>query len=130
MAVMQMANDPDAKSILTKGQATTATLSNRTLMLGRDAECHWNASQLLKSGNIDRIAIGYAKNPEVGWHQHTWGIKGNHIVETEAGNTSATHYFGETLSPKESRQFADFALKNPPGGGKVRAGNVQRAWKT
>lgn len=69
---------------------------------GEPCECHGNTSELWLAGEIDYIETGYGLDVDGMWHQHTWGIKDDEIVET-------THvferYFGFQLNNVEHALF-------------------------
>jgi hypothetical protein len=53
--------------------------------------CHDNCEILLKQGFIDVICVGYALSSDGLWRFHSWGKKGNVIIET---TTNRIMYFG------------------------------------
>lgn len=113
----QLYRDPDVTRILNEGQSYDAKSSTFIHML--DGKCHWNASKLYKTGEVDAIVIGYTNNGN-GWYQHTWGLKDGKVVETTASNAGNKMYYGLELKGKEASAFADWTEAHPPGGGVVR----------
>jgi len=116
MARHQYIDDPDKDKILAHGKDYTK-LGKFVRM--KDGCCHWNTCKLFTEGHVDHIVIGYAHNYQ-GWHQHTWGLKDGHLVETTSENTDNDHWYGYTLSPDEATAFADHCAKYKPGMGMVR----------
>lgn len=116
----QRDHDPNVAMIAARGVDMGASSSVR--VLGVDGECHWNASNLYREGEVDTIAIGYAYDPRVGWIQHTWGVKDGGVVETNPSSNPTT-YFGVQLTPIEADSFAAWTAVNEPGEGMVRRAN-------
>lgn len=118
-AAAQFRNDPDVKQILKEGKSFSAKRSRIIKELGEDGECHWNVAELYFGGKIDSIVVGYAKNYQ-GWHQHTWGLKSEKVVETTWSNIGNEAYFGVTLSKSQAKSFVKLTDKYGPGQGGVR----------
>ena len=101
--------DPDLKNILAHGQLFIPGKSGVSVqaVLGKDHQCHWNASDLFKSGKADSVVTGYVLDGDrMIWRQHSWGMKGNRILETTEGNLGSAAYFGVRYSGKEAQAFA------------------------
>jgi asparagine synthetase A len=45
-------------------------------------DCHTNISTLYDKQDIDEIMTGYALNSNNVWEYHSWGVKGDKIIET------------------------------------------------
>jgi hypothetical protein len=123
----QFVNDPNSDLILKRGKYTPISDTTNYEKDGRDwdhlgenGECHWNVAKLQENKEIDSTVIGYAFSDDLGWFQHTWGLKNGKIVETTSGNQNAKGYFGAALTKKEADSFAAWCKANPPGAGKVR----------
>jgi hypothetical protein len=116
----QMSNDPDSDLIANSGKMWKETQRSKPTIMEEGA-CHWNVSKLFKEGKIDTIGVGYAKNFQ-GWHQHTFGLKDNKVVETTDDNLRNTIYYGIPLSKEQSKSFSKFVLQkeNKKGNGNVR----------
>lgn len=116
-AFHQLINDPDCEFILSHGK-----IYNRrpVFIKGVEAECHWNVANLYKQKKIDAIVIGYAQNIKNGWHQHTWGLKGNNVIETTESNKNDVLRFGAILSGSKLSQFIKMCKKYGPGEGMIR----------
>ena len=96
--------------------------SDRIANIMPDNKCHWNAADLHKRGHIDHIVIGYARNRDGRWLQHTWGSKEDKTVETTPSGISHTAYFGVKLNKKQSEKFSSWTRRpeNFPGAGRTR----------
>lgn len=116
--IHQLLSDPDLKHIHDHGKKYYS--GDRKTIKMRDGECHWNVSKLHDKKKIDHIVVGYAQTDR-GWHQHTWGLKNDKVVETtpyDHENTSL--YFGHKLSDNDANKFKQLTKNNPPGKGMVR----------
>lgn len=124
-AKYQAENDPDLTWITKSGKVYKRV---ERKYLGSDAQCHWNVGKLYKLGYVDTICIGYAQNDE-GWHQHTWGLLNDGVVETTPSNFHNSAWFGVALSEEQADGFTKFMKRAKPGMGFVRTwkgGAVQR----
>lgn len=66
---------------------------------GKPNQCHANTARLWISGEIDEIYTGYALSADGLWRQHSWGRKGEKIVETTSPRLG---YFGFAVpNPQE-----------------------------
>lgn len=117
VAEKQLIDDPDVKLILDEGQFFDPKTA--VAACGEGGECHWNTGLLFEADKVDNIVIGYSQNNQ-GWHQHTWGVKDGHVVETTAENLDSLSYYGYELTKEESEEFAEFLKEHPAGEGAVR----------
>lgn len=118
----QAANDPDTNHIMKNGKTFTDYDSKTSKQCqGPAGDCHWNVAKLHKAGKLDGIGVGYTKNHH-GWHQHTWGMKNDKVVETTPSNMHNTHWHGSVIYGEQAKNFADHVLKptSQPGNGNVR----------
>lgn len=113
----QFQHDPNAGLIFERGKSMPANSSVKNL--GVDGECHWNTAKLYEAGDIDGIVIGYAYDRDVGWIQHTWGVKNGKVVETNL-SANPSQYFGAELTPAEARSFVAWSKTALPGQGRMR----------
>lgn len=92
--------EPDFKKIMKRGEIIDYPVKLKPM---RTRNCHQNTSELFHDNKIDAIATGWVLE-ERGcvWRQHTWGIKGDNIIET---TLKRKKYYGVILNDKESTEF-------------------------
>lgn len=111
----QWADDPNLDKIYNHGEYSDVVPS---IFPGVSEEHHWNVAKLYAGGDIDDIVVGYTQNNH-GWHKHTWGLKGETIVETTASNVNNVAYYGYKLNKTEAKAWVAFTKEHPPGTGFV-----------
>lgn len=91
--------DPDLKALASRGQFFRANSPIKAF--GRDHQCHWNAVDAFRKGKADAVVTGYVLDEDRAvWRQHSWGLKGNRVVETTEGNFGSKAYFGVAFRTK------------------------------
>jgi hypothetical protein len=122
-ALDQLKNDPDLNSLVSSGKSwSRSNLDTKAKIIGADGNCHWNAGKMFQKGLIDNVVLGYAQS-DLGWYQHTFGIKNGKIVDSTAiGKRLNKNYFGTVMSTDKSRMFAEYVSlpENASGNGNVR----------
>jgi hypothetical protein len=107
VTVVWLGDEPDAAKIESRGVRTDG--KGAKLVEGEPNACHSNTVTLYLAGKVDQIVTGYAlNNSDNMWRQHTWGLKGDRVVETTVPRDV---YFGFTLTGPEA---ADFVQENRP----------------
>lgn len=104
--VVWLGNEPDAAKIESRGVRVDG--KGAKLIEGEPNACHSNTVTLYLAGKVDQIVTGYALSGDNMWRQHTWGLKGDTVVETTVPRDV---YFGFTLTGPEA---ADFVQENRP----------------
>jgi hypothetical protein len=104
--VVWLGNEPDAAKIESRGVRVDG--KGAKLVEGEPNACHSNTVTLYLAGKVDQIVTGYALSKDDMWRQHTWGLKGDRVVET---TVLRDVYFGFTLTGPEA---ADFVQENRP----------------
>lgn len=94
-------DDPDIDNLLTDG--ILLDKPNDILLSGEMCQCHKNSAYLwMNNKSKYKIMTGYALSESGIWHQHSWLMNKDKIVETTVNRSK---YFGYILSPLESEIF-------------------------
>jgi hypothetical protein len=101
-------HEPHVGQLLSRGRDFNAADPD-TCILG-ESMCHSNAALLwrLSLGEVG-IVTGYALSGDGLWRQHSWGLRGERVVET---TRPRVRYFGFKLTGEEAEKFASENL--PP----------------
>lgn len=77
---------PKYKSIIETNKFKFIDKPNVKMYKMIEKRCHDNAFILKQLGIIDKIGYGYALSENgCRWREHSWGIKGDTIIETTVG---------------------------------------------
>jgi hypothetical protein len=74
---------PDKESIIEElFDQSVVTAKDVIFINGNEGDCHNNCDDLFAEKKIDAIIYGYALSDDGLWRNHSWGLKGEKIVET------------------------------------------------
>jgi hypothetical protein len=94
------APEPQLKKIMKRGEIIDLPVKMHRM---RAINCHQNTSELYHDEKIDSIVTGWVLDyRDCVWRQHTWGIKGDKIIETTVKRKT---YYGVILNDKEGTKF-------------------------
>lgn len=72
------------------------------------SDCHVNAAELWRAGEVPSIGTGYAMSNDLLWREHSWGVtSAGAIVET---TLQRSIYFGFVFEGQDAAWFADWIL--------------------